>query len=193
MAALYKRFQMKHGSSNDVRRLTAFKANVVKAVDLNAEQNVTCKDLLDDPQCVFGITKFSDMFDDEFAATHKGYKRSKAHRNLPTLSIDDLQDALKSLPVSVDWRTKGAVTPVKDQGNCGSCWAYSATEEIETGVFMATGTLPMLSEQEVISCDTTDGGCNGGDTVTAYEWVEQNGGLESEKDYPDSSATSGLT
>merc|ERR1712107_366444 len=78
-------------------------------------------------------------------------------------------------------------------GYCGSCWAYSATEGIESGLFMTTGKLEQLSEQEIISCDKTDGGCNGGDLPTAFKFVQKKGGIDSQEDYPDTSAKSGAT
>ena len=68
----------------------------------------------------------------------------------------------EGLADSVDWRTKGAVNPVKNQGQCGSCWAFSATAAIEGHHFIATGTLLSLSEQEIVDCDTSSYGCNGG-------------------------------
>jgi len=73
---------------------------------------------------------------------------------------------------------------VKDQQQCGSCWAFSATEEIESAWFLSKKTLPVLSPQQIVSCDTTDAGCNGGDTITAYQYVQSAGGLESDSAYP---------
>jgi len=86
---------------------------------------------------------------------------------------------------SIDWRSHSpkVLTPVKDQGHCGSCWAFSATEQIETDVALATGKLYTLSPQQITSCDKTDGGCNGGNTETAYKYVEK-AGLEAESSYP---------
>merc|ERR1711998_366654 len=75
---------------------------------------------------------------------------------------------------SVDWTTKGAVTPVKDQGQCGPCWAFSTTGGLEGAWEIATGNLKSLSEQQYVDCDTAGGnaGCNGGDMATAIGWSE---------------------
>jgi len=187
METMYQRFQNENPRSDNAVRYPAFKVNVKNAMDMNAEQNSTCTDLFDGEECVFGITKFSDMYQDEFAATHTGYKQSEKVYDAPVVNLDDLQGALANAAASVDWRTKGAVSAVKDQGQCGSCWAFSATEEIESAVFMATKKLPLLSTQQVISCDKVDEGCQGGNTETAYAFVEKNGGIDAAKDYPDKS------
>jgi C1A family cysteine protease len=129
------------------------------------------------------------------ALAEKKYARGfvRMPRNGP-VNVAEITDEMRAAaPTSLDWSKKGATTPVKDQGQCGSCWAYSATEGIESGLFMASGTLEELSEQQVISCDKTDGGCNGGDLPTAFDYVEKAGGIDSESDYPDSSASSGRT
>lgn len=94
---------------------------------------------------------------------------------------------LKSLPSSVDWVSAGAVTPVKNQGSCGSCWTFSTTGSLEGAYFLKYGTLLSFSEQELVSCDTTDSGCNGGWMDTAFDWVKANGGITTEDQYPYSS------
>merc|ERR1711975_55899 len=107
--------------------------------------------------------------------------------------LGEITDEGEELAATVDWRTKGAVTAVKDQGQCGSCWAFSTTEEIESSVFMATGKLLTLSTQQIISCDKVDDGCNGGNTETAYKYIKKAGGIDTASDYPDKSHKSGRT
>jgi len=107
-------------------------------------------------------------------------------------TVAEITDEMRSAaPASIDWTEQGATTKVKDQGQCGSCWAYSATEGIESGLFMSTGQIMDLSEQQVISCDKVDGGCNGGDLPTAFDYVKKNGGIDTMEDYGDSSASGG--
>jgi len=192
MEQMWTRFKSTYPKtySDEDRRFLAFQNNVKQAIAMNAEQGANCTNLFGGEDCVFGVTKFSDMWEDEFAATHFGYKRSSESHEAPVLSLDGLNAGGDS----VDWRTKGAVTPVKDQGDCGSCWAFSATEEIESAVFMSSQKLPVLSTQQIISCDKgEDDGCDGGDTVTAYQYVEKAGGLDTASDYPDKSHKTGKT
>merc|ERR1719453_2722946 len=97
-------------------------------------------------------------------------------------------------PKAIDWSEKGATTPVKDQGQCGSCWAFSTTEGVESAYFMANGKLPpALSTQQIISCDKTDAGCNGGDLPSALNYLKKAGGEDTASDYPDRSHVTGTT
>jgi len=91
-----------------------------------------------------------------------------------------------SEPNDVDWRTKGAVTPVKNQGQCGSCWAFSATGAIEGFNFQKGGKLVSLSEQQLVDCCHAGGsqGCNGGEESDAIDWVRDNGGQCDSASYP---------
>ncbi|XP_026581275.1 cathepsin L1-like, partial [Pseudonaja textilis] len=88
------------------------------------------------------------------------------------------------IPDQVDWRIKGAVTIVKDQGNCGSCWAFSATGALEGMHFKKTGKLVSLSEQNLLDCSEENYGCGGGWMHLAFETVQKQGGINSEKSYP---------
>ena len=78
---------------------------------------------------------------------------------------------LAATPSSIDLSELGATTPVKDQGQCGSCWAYSTTEGIESAMYTAQGTLPELAVQQIISCDKSDGGCQGEDLPTLFPQI----------------------
>lgn len=121
----------------------------------------------------------------------KGFVRQPTNGVRKVAVITD--EMRQAAPDALDWSAQGATTPVKDQGNCGSCWAYSATEGIEAGLFMATGQNIKLSQQQVVSCDKSDGGCNGGDLPTAFEYVQKNGGIDTESDYADTSSSTGKT
>jgi len=94
------------------------------------------------------------------------------------------EEEIASAPHQLDWSQLGATTEVKDQGSCGSCWAHSAIEGVESGVFMATGSLPEpLSVQQLVSCDTHDGGCYGGDIQTAFQYIKEND-IDTDSHYP---------
>ncbi|CAA6670196.1 unnamed protein product [Spirodela intermedia] len=92
--------------------------------------------------------------------------------------------AAQSLPKAVDWRKKGAVTRVKNQGACGSCWAFSTVAAVEGINQIVTGNLTTLSEQELVDCDSLNSGCSGGLMDNAFSFIVSNGGLHTEDDYP---------
>lgn len=136
-----------------------------------------------------GVNKFADLTADEFAAKYIGganpsLTRKRALRGQAETPLTALNTTAN--PASVDWTTKGAVTAVKNQEQCGSCWAFSTTGSVESAWFLANGTLPELSEQQLVDCSTAEGnqGCNGGLMDYAFEYIIKNKGITTEAAYP---------
>jgi len=150
-------------------RFSVFKANLLLIDAMN----------LKDMHATYGVTKFADLTPAEF----KQLYLMNVTLNKPIASVSNVHITPK-LPTSFDWSSKGDITPVKNQGQCGSCWDFSATETIESVCHLAGYPLTQLSEQQILDCDTSDYGCNGGWPYNAYAYVIQAGGIETEADYP---------
>ncbi|XP_046826933.1 uncharacterized protein LOC124427718 [Vespa crabro] len=130
----------------------------------------------------YGVTMFADLTSEEFKKQHLGLRpdlRTENQIPIPKAEIPDIE-----LPIEFDWRHYNAVTPVKDQGQCGSCWAFSVTGNVEGQYAIKHGKLLSLSEQELVDCDKLDDACNGGLPENAYRAIENLGGFELESDYP---------
>ncbi|CAF1461094.1 unnamed protein product [Rotaria sordida] len=138
---------------------------------------------LDIHQYTLGMNKFGDMTNEEFRKQINGFKmnlKSKINK------VDHQRFQVPSnilLPKSVDWRTKGYVTPIKDQGQCGSCWAFSTTGSLEGQHFAKTSILVSLSEQNLVDC-SINFGCHGGLMDIAFLYIKSNNGIDTESSYP---------
>ncbi|CAF2449939.1 unnamed protein product [Rotaria sp. Silwood2] len=132
-----------------------------------------------------GMNKFADMTVNEFAKKMNGYNVTMQGQRTQDRHTFMFNPSFQ-LPDTVDWRDKGYVTEVKDQGQCGSCWAFSATGSLEGQHFKSTGKLVSLSEQNLVDCSTAQGnmGCNGGLMDQAFEYIKDNSGIDTEDSYP---------
>jgi len=128
-----------------------------------------------------GMNEFGDMTWEEFRASYVGGTRVPAAESKKYVNAKPIPN----IPASLDWRQKNAVTPVKNQGQCGSCWSFSTTGSVEGAHAIATGTLVSLSEQQLMDCATSYGnqGCNGGLMDDAFKYIIAHG-ICSEASYP---------
>ena len=135
-----------------------------------------------DTLAVHGITKFADLSNDEFKKVSLGYKPSKVSTNSAKILYLESYEGNETY---INWADV-YTTAVKDQGYCGSCWAFSATEQIESDAIRLglLTTSDALSPEQIVQCDTIDDGSDGGNTETAVEYVKMAGGIESEDAYP---------
>lgn len=177
---LYERWRSPHTVSRSLdekhKRFNVFKQNVMHVHQTNK---------MDKPYKL-KLNKFADMTNHEFASTYAGSK-IKHHRMFQGTRGNGtfMYGKVTSIPPSVDWRKKGSVTAVKDQGQCGSCWAFSTIAAVEGINHIMTNKLVSLSEQELVDCDTDQNqGCNGGLMELAFEFIKKKGGVTTEAKYP---------
>ncbi|KAF2295347.1 hypothetical protein GH714_032627 [Hevea brasiliensis] len=179
---MYNWWLAKHGKTyNKIgereERFEIFKNNL-RFIDEHNSKNRTYK---------VGLTRFADLTNEEYRAMFLGTKSDPKRRVMKSKNPSRRYafKATDELPESVDWRKEGAVNPIKDQGSCGSCWAFSTIAAVEGINKIVTGELISLSEQELVDCDRSyDAGCNGGLMDNAFQFILQNGGIDTEQDYP---------
>ncbi|XP_005227094.1 cathepsin F isoform X2 [Bos mutus] len=174
MASIFKDFVTTYNRTYDSQeaswRMSVFANNMVRAQKIQALDRGTAR---------YGVTKFSDLTEEEFRTIYL----NPLLKDAPGRNMRPAQPVTDVPPPQWDWRNKGAVTNVKDQGMCGSCWAFSVTGNVEGQWFLKRGTLLSLSEQELLDCDKTDKACLGGLPSNAYSAIRTLGGLETEDDY----------
>ncbi|KAA3453114.1 zingipain-2-like [Gossypium australe] len=157
------------------KRLNIFKDNLKYIESFNNDKNKSFK---------LSLNKFADVTHDEFIVAHTGYKMGD--NSTMSQSTSFMYESFSDVPTSIDWRKKGAVTPIKDQGKCGCCWAFSAVAAVEGIIQIKTGKLISLSVQQLLDCSTNGGnqGCSGGWMMNAFEYISQNQGITTEESYP---------
>ncbi len=154
-------------------RNSVYDANVAKILEHNAGNH----------SWTMNVNSFADLTAEEFKARYTGGirvpKKSLRAKGFGPFNVT-------ANPTSVDWTDKGAVTPVKNQQQCGSCWAFSTTGSVEGAWFLSNGTLPSLSEQQLVDCSGPEGnqGCNGGLMDDAFQYIIDNKGITTEDAYP---------
>ena len=164
-----KKYHKRYASINEyLARFEVFKRNVMAAFTENASYQT-------------GITKFSDLTQQEFAKTY-------LNLNYDAMAVANFNPYVvqvkNAAPDAWDWREKGYVSPVKDQGSCGSCWAFSTVGNLEGLYYKGKGKMVTMSEQMLVDCDTYDSGCNGGLMENTFTWLKENGGIMTDTDYP---------
>ena len=179
VAQQFEDFKTKFGrqypsAAEEAKRFRIFVQNMKKAAELQAAN----------PLATYGANKFADVSEEEFKSHHNAEKFYARESTNEKLVFTPAQVAARAS--AIDWRQKGAVTGVKDQGQCGSCWAFSATGNIEGQWQIAGNPLVSVSEQLLVSCDTLDDGCDGGLMDNAWKWMVQSnkGEICTEASYP---------
>jgi C1A family cysteine protease len=162
-------------------RFTIFKQNFMEILEHNLNFTHTFS---------MGVNQFTDLTADEFRQNYVGTRRYDVHSKNYEVGSYGCKTFLSNAvgtPSSIDWRSKNAVSSVKDQGQCGSCWTFSSTGAVEGAWAISTGKLLNLSEQELVDCATGfsygSHGCNGGQMEGAFKYVSENG-LCSLSSYP---------
>ena len=183
LAERFEQFKADHSREYDSKdehdkRFEIFVDNVERISQMNSELRNNGEDE------VHGITRFADHTQEEFAGFYLGVDASQDFPEMPVFPADNVVNGTASSG-SFNWKDEGKLTAVKDQARCGSCWAFSATETVETAWAMAGNRLTEFSPQQLVSCDTgADQGCNGGLPSNAFDYIQKTGGMCTESAYP---------
>ncbi|KAL6865217.1 hypothetical protein ACP4OV_016368 [Aristida adscensionis] len=178
MKARHKTWMMEHGrtykdEAEKTQRFKVFKANA----DFIDSSNAAGK------KYRLAINKFADMSNDEFIAMYTGFEpMPSGGKKLSGFKYENF--TLSDIPQAVDWTKKGAVTQIKNQKQCGCCWAFSTVGAVEGIHQITTGQLQSLSAQQLVDCTTNNYGCQGGYMDKAFQYIIDNGGIATEEAYP---------
>jgi len=182
-----KKFNKFYDASEYQLRLNVFRNNLL----IINQKNMAAMAAQSDAR--FGITQFTDLTSAEFKAKFLSKVPAVVDPSWP-VAREYTDEELADLPSTWDWRPKGAVTGVKNQGDCGSCWSFSTTGNVEGQWFLAGNTLTSLSEQNLVDCDhecmmyenetSCDQGCDGGLQPNAFTYIIKTGGIDTEASYP---------
>ncbi|XP_051900922.1 cathepsin F-like [Pristis pectinata] len=165
------------GEEEEDHRFQIFVQNLRKAQKLQEEDRGTAE---------YGVNKFSDMSDEEFDQFYLNPLMMNDSSWMQKIAELPMAEPMAncSVPRQWDWRKKGAVTRVKDQRKCGSCWAFATIANLESMWYLKTKRLVSMSEQELLDCDTYDHACKGGYPYNAFQSIMKIGGMMSSRDYP---------
>jgi len=170
-------YNVKVGAAEDDLRLKIFTHNFDYIQTHNAMKS----------SYKLGLNQFAHLTVTEFSALHLGYSTSAAKKSVASAPVNAtcVEATNFTVPDSIDWEASGKVSRVKDQGHCGSCWAFSAVGAIESLLAITTGQVTELSEQQLVDCSTPYGnnGCNGGDMFLGFKYVADHG-IVVESSYP---------
>lgn len=174
MKSLWSSWKIFNGKAytltEEVARFAIFEENYKKVIRFNAANE----------DIKLALNKFADLTSTEFKSMYAtGYKKI----NTQEAPAENFLESFITLPDSVDWRSKGAVTKVKNQGQCGSCWTFATTGALESWYQINHNTLLSFSEQQLVDCDKSNDGCDGGDPAEALSYTADNG-VELEATYP---------
>eukprot|EP01133_Synstelium_polycarpum_P008003 gene8003-9399_t len=165
--------QRQYASHEFSQKFAVFKKNMDFVQEWNSKNS----------QTVLGLNVFADITNEEY---QKVYLGTKIDMSGAEMVADNMNKVFGVQANTVDWRTKGAVTPIKNQGQCGGCWSFSTTGSTEGAHQQSTGNLVSLSEQNLIDCSKSFGnmGCDGGLMTAAFEYIIANKGIDTEASYP---------
>eukprot|EP01063_Lacrimia_lanifica_P005748 TRINITY_DN1347_c0_g2_i1.p2 TRINITY_DN1347_c0_g2~~TRINITY_DN1347_c0_g2_i1.p2 ORF type:complete len:330 (+),score=97.25 TRINITY_DN1347_c0_g2_i1:52-1041(+) len=177
-ASFKEDFRRTYSTAEEPRRRAIFRQRMLEAAELEAQSKTGAR---------FGATKFSDMTDEELSQ-YRGLRIPQGALDAAAAAPKLYSEAevVRAANTSIDWREKNAVTAVKNQARCGSCYSFSTTGAIEGQQAVAKGKLVSLSEQEIVSCSKLTLGCNGGWQDKAVRWLTtfQKGNIVTEEAYP---------